>query len=121
MEKVKKPGPIGKTAKEYSEATTIHGIAYIFKNGLWPFERFLWILAVCLGVFLAIFLSVKAYVEWKDNPVLTTVATTGFPIEKVEFPAITICAQVILFLATLYWSLPIFVFRVWLEKLWMQL
>ena len=117
MEKVKKPGPIGKTAKEYSEATTIHGIAYLFENGLWMLERFLWILAVCLGVFFAIFLSVKAYVEWKDNPVLTTVATTGFPIEKVEFPAITICAQVIPFLATLYKCSSIFLFRVWPEKL----
>ena len=90
----KKSGPIGKTAKEYSQSTTIHGFAYIGEDGLFILERLLWIFIVCLGIFLSIYMSVSAYLEWKDNPVLTTVATTGFPIEKVEFPAITICAQV---------------------------
>ena len=89
-----KKGPIGRTAKEYSESTTIHGIGYIFENGLFVFERIVWILVVILGLVAAIYLSVTAYLNWKANPVLTTVATTGFPIEKVEFPAITICAQV---------------------------
>ena len=90
----KKKSPFGKTVKEYSESTTIHGIGYIFENGLYIFERILWISVVILGIVCAIYLSVTAYLEWKANPVLTTVATTGFPIEKVEFPSITICAQV---------------------------
>ena len=94
MSEPKKSGFIGKTAKEYSQSTTIHGFSYIGEDGLLIFERLLWIFIVCLGIFLSIYMSVSAYVEWKGNPVLTTVATTGFPIEKVEFPAITICAQV---------------------------
>ena len=32
-------------------------------------------------------------IEWKDNPTTTTVNTTAYPIENVEFPAITICSQ----------------------------
>ena len=94
MSESKKSGFIGKTAKEYSQSTTIHGFAYIGEDGLFILERLLWIFIVCLGIFLSIYMSVSAYLEWKDNPVLTTVATTGFPNEKVEFPAITICAQV---------------------------
>ena len=35
----------------------------------------------------------QAYVEWQDNPVLTSVQTTGLPISEIEFPAITICGQ----------------------------
>ena len=93
MDKNKK-GPVGKTAQQYSESTTIHGIQYIFENDKFMFDRILWILIVICGIFFAVYLSVLAHVEWKNNPVLTTVATTGFPIEKIDFPAITICAQV---------------------------
>ena len=88
-------GAIEQTTKQYSENTTIHGIGYIFESGLSVLERLLWILVVSLGIFFAILLSVTAYQNWQENPVLTTVATTGYPIEKVQFPAITICAQVI--------------------------
>ena len=35
----------------------------------------------------------KAYNNWQDNPVLTSVSTTAMPIAEIEFPAITICGQ----------------------------
>ncbi len=85
---------VSETAFQYSNATTIHGIGYIFEAGLWVLERLFWIVVVGLGIFFAILLSVTAYFNWQNNPVLTSVATTGRPIETVEFPAITICAQV---------------------------
>ena len=89
-------GVVSRTVQEYSESTTIHGIGYIFGHGVSALERFLWFLIVATGVGFAIALAIVAYINWQDNPVLTTVATTGHPIEKVEFPAITICAQVCL-------------------------
>ena len=85
---------MNKTVQEYSESSTIHGIGYIFQHGIAAIERVLWIFVVGIGVGFAIALSILAYINWKENPVLTSVATTGYPIEKVEFPAITICAQV---------------------------
>ena len=39
------------------------------------------------------FLLKKAYNDWQDNPVLTSVSTTAMPIAEIEFPAITICGQ----------------------------
>lgn len=87
-----------KTVKEYSESTTIHGIGYIFELGVTVFERILWILVVGFGIGCALTSAILAYIQWQDNPVLTTVNTTGMPIEQVEFPAITICAQVRIFL-----------------------
>ena len=33
------------------------------------------------------------YVDWQENPTVTVVNTTSFPIKNVEFPAITICSQ----------------------------
>ena len=82
------------TAREYSNSTSIHGIPYIFEKDAFIFERTLWVLAVSCGIILATVMSATAYFDWKDSPILTTVATTGYPIEKIEFPAITICAQV---------------------------
>ena len=83
-----------KTLREYSETSTIHGIGYIFQPGISVVERIVWILVVLLHLAIAIFLAIVAYVSWKENQVLTTVQTTGHPVEEVEFPAITICAQV---------------------------
>ena len=37
--------------------------------------------------------SYTIYDEWQDHPVLTTIGTTGLPIERVKFPSITICGQ----------------------------
>ena len=30
---------------------------------------------------------------YKENPVLTSLATTSYPVENISFPAITICGQ----------------------------
>ena len=56
-------------------------------------ERVLWVVVIIIAIYIAAFFSIKAYVNWQENPVLTSVGTTGYPIEKVEFPSITICAQ----------------------------
>ena len=38
------------------------------------------------GDFLTLIL--QAYVDWQNNPVLTSVQTTGLPISEIDFPAI---------------------------------
>ena len=45
------------------------------------------------NIFLSIFSSYQIYVEWQHQPVLTTIGTTGLPVEKIKFPSITICGQ----------------------------
>ena len=86
-------GPIPRTVYEYADAATIHGIYYIFESGRLIFERIFWVIIVILALVFAISLSISAYDNWKANPVLTSVGTTGYPIEKVAFPSITICPQ----------------------------
>ena len=41
----------------------------------------------------SIYSTYYAYKDWKDNPTITTVNTTAYPIKSIEFPAITICSQ----------------------------
>ena len=82
------------TLKEYADSTTIHGISYIFKNGISILERIIWMAAVVTGTILAIYLSSISYIDWEGSQVTTTLLTTGKPIWEIPFPAITICAQV---------------------------
>ena len=86
-------GPFFQTVHEYAEVATTHGIYYIFESGRLVLERVFWVIVVILALLFAIGLSVSAYDNWKANPVLTSVGTTGYPIEKVAFPSITICPQ----------------------------
>ena len=81
------------TIKEYALSSTIHGIGYIFETNRLIFERLLWIIVLIVAVLIGTLLSIYTYKSWQDDPILTSVGTTGFPIEKIEFPSITICGQ----------------------------
>ena len=41
----------------------------------------------------SIYTTINSYKEWKESPTITTVNTTAYPIESIDFPAITICSQ----------------------------
>ena len=84
---------IKSTIQEFATTTTIHGISYVSDKTVKAFDRILWIVALCLGTGFAIILSLEAWIEWKDSPVLTSVSSTGLPIHTIDFPAITICSQ----------------------------
>ena len=78
---------------QYGAATTIHGIQYIFEPERFSCERLLWVVLVGIGMGVAILFSAQIYTDWKNDPVLTTIGTTGLDIQKMEYPSITICAQ----------------------------
>ena len=61
----------------YAESTSIHGLNYASDMSLVRSRRISW--ALVFGVFtsLAIFLIVRAYKDWQDNPVITTIQSTG--------------------------------------------
>ena len=86
-------GPVLKTVKEYGGSTTVHGIPYILEDGRHPLERILWIILVGIGAGMAAFLSLNIYNDWQSNQIITSVGTTGYSIENIEFPSVTICAQ----------------------------
>ena len=84
---------ISKTSQEFASSTTIHGITYIFDNALLYVERILWIFIVLGSASLGIYMSYDAYKTWQDDPMITTVSSTGLPLKNIEYPAITICSQ----------------------------
>ena len=58
------------TAQAYSQATTIHGLQYVFEEDLSPLEYCFWILVVFIGLLLATLLSVFAFIEFQETFVL---------------------------------------------------
>ena len=72
-----------KIVKDYSEYSSVQGVIYIFQANQTLLGRMFWILVVVLMLMLGSYWSVAAYNSWQDNPVLTTVTTTAFPVTKV--------------------------------------
>ena len=33
------------------------------------------------------------YKDWQDDPIITVINTTSYPISNIDFPSITICSQ----------------------------
>ena len=81
------------TTKQYSSATTIHGISYLSSDRVPALERLIWLVVVILAIIFTTFQVCKLYKEWQDEPVITTLDTVALPIEEIEFPAVTICPQ----------------------------
>ena len=86
---------IRKTLTDFAENTTIHGIGYIFNTFLPFIERCLWTVAFGFFACLAIYWSAQMAVEWHDDPVITTVKSTGRnklvfhkPIENIKLQSI---------------------------------
>ena len=39
------------------------------------------------------FRTISVYGDWIENPILTSVKTTGLPIKDIQYPTIIICGQ----------------------------
>ena len=79
--------------QDYSEYSTIQGVIYIFQKQQTACGKIFWSLVVFLMLALGTYWSFKAFNNWQDNPVITTVKTSAYPVNGIEFPAITICSQ----------------------------
>jgi Amiloride-sensitive sodium channel len=66
-----------------TEYSSIQGVIYISQANQSPCGRLFWILVVTLMLMLGLYWSADAYTSWQDNPILTTVTTTAYPITKV--------------------------------------
>ena len=66
-----------KTIVGYCNNSTVAGLSYIADSTHYVLDRLLWLIAVVIFAWLAIYWSVKAYVDWEKEPVITTVRTTG--------------------------------------------
>ncbi len=86
------PKPKRESYVDFSENSTTHGVYYAFERDVKSVSHVFWVL-ICLGLCtLAIYFITVQFIEWRKNPVLTTVSTTGYPVSKLDFPAVTLCS-----------------------------
>ena len=79
--------------REFGEKSTVAGLHYAFEPRQSKVSNVIWIAFLIVLTFFGIFTSVNNYKEWKAEPVVTTLASTGLPISEVPFPSIVICSE----------------------------
>ena len=90
---VTKMEAIVKGAKEFSSATTIHGISYLASPDHSIGSKLFWMVTVILAILGTSYQVFSMWWLWGELPVITTLDTIFYPIEKLEFPAVTLCPQ----------------------------
>ena len=78
---------------DFSQSSTIAGLHYAVKFKESFFASLIWMSILIVFTCLFVYTSNQSYRQWRDEPVLTTVATTGLPIDQVPFPSVVICPQ----------------------------
>ena len=92
--KVRSPtSALAKTAKEFAEHTSVHGVGYVADKKVPLFSNLLWASVCLLSMGLAIYLSVESYNQWQEKPVITTLKNTAKPVTEIPFPTVTICGS----------------------------
>ena len=73
---------------KFAENSSIAGLAQIAESKSWLGKIF-WIVAVASSWILTAYLTREAFVDWANNPILTTTETDH--ISDVQFPKIVVC------------------------------
>jgi hypothetical protein len=79
--------------KSFTSQSTIAGLYHVFLNDETLLGKIFWLLSIVVLAFLGVFVSVQNYLDWKNEPVVTTVASTGYPVSGIPFPSVVICSQ----------------------------
>jgi hypothetical protein len=58
-----------KNVQEFSEQTTIQGMAYIFGSGMNLFTRMFWLVVVVAMLATGTYWSIQMYIDWNNNQV----------------------------------------------------
>ena len=78
---------------EFCEETTLNGWYYLSKRGVGLVGRSYWSLVVLASLGAAGFFCHGTTSEWLDSSVIITVDSVSASLDKVVFPAITVCNQ----------------------------
>ena len=84
---------VAKTLAEFGEHSSVHGISYITSSSSNHVDRLFWGCLVCLGLSVATYLSIEAFRDWNERPVITTLKDTSRQVQTMEFPSVTICTE----------------------------
>ena len=76
--------------EQYLEATTVHGFAYLHGRNSYC-TRIFWASIIVAGFSIAGWMIFSSVVDWDANQTITTLESIATPIQKVQFPTVTVC------------------------------
>ncbi|XP_070071467.1 pickpocket protein 28 isoform X2 [Drosophila takahashii] len=79
-----------KRQKRFLRNTSMEVLKYVISDNSLPW-KFYFIIIFALVVFVAVNLAVGIYNKWDSTPVIIGISSTMTPIDKIPFPAITVC------------------------------
>lgn len=62
---------------DYAASSSLHGVAYVMDRTLKTWERIVWLMVVLASLILVSIWIGMAYTAWDDDPVITSIKTTG--------------------------------------------
>ena len=90
----KKPGKeIKKILHDLSLNSTIAGLHYAFEPSLTKLGRFIWLFSILVLTCFFIYVSVRNYIDWNNEPVTSALTSIGLQIGQVPFPSVIICSN----------------------------
>jgi hypothetical protein len=78
--------------RDYAEHASVQGLIYLTFSYQTKYGKLFWIWIVLFMLALGIYWSKIFYNDWQGQQVLTTIATTAYPVHQIEFPAVTFCS-----------------------------
>ncbi len=79
--------------QKFFEQTTINGFTYVADDENHIVVKATWFILVILFMTLASYLIALSFHDWAESPTITTTDSAVFPIEKMPFPAVTVCQE----------------------------
>ena len=79
--------------RDYSSESSIHGIQYLANRKHSISGRAFWMMVVCMALACTSYQVFNIWQQWVDDPVVTTLNTISLPVERIDFPAVTLCPQ----------------------------
>ena len=76
--------------EQYLEATTVHGFAYLHGRNSYC-TRIFWASIIVAGFSIAGWMIFSSVVDWDANQTITTLESIATPIQKIQFPTVTVC------------------------------
>ncbi len=76
--------------QKFCDECSIHGVQYLAPSKQ-ILERCLWGVVIVLFSTLSVLVVSSLFQNWEEQPIITTIDTMAYPVQKIPFPAVTVC------------------------------
>ncbi len=93
--RVKAQNKIRETWREFCNKTTLHGWTYLGEKDKGSAHIVFWVATIVVGVIGSGLIVADTLEEFADDSVLTTIDSFTYPVERVPYPTVAVCAPLL--------------------------